>query len=80
MAHKDFGRVELTLVKPLRTREEQDMSRIDIVPEVLWQPNPERVAGARISDFAAFAGARSGRDMVGYGSLWSYSTTDLEGF
>jgi len=56
------------------------MSRIDIVPEVLWQPNPERVAGARISDFAAFAGARSGRDLVGYGSLWSYSTTDLEGF
>ena len=56
------------------------MSRIDIVPEVLWQPSPERVAGARISDFAAFAAARSGHDLPDYGSLWSYSTTDLEGF
>jgi len=56
------------------------MSRIDIVPEVLWQPGPERVARARISGFAAFAGARSGLDLPDYGSLWSYSTTDLEGF
>src|SRR5664279_4813659 len=56
------------------------MSRIDIVPEVLWQPSPERVARARINGFAAFAGARSGLDLRDYGSLWSYSTTDLEGF
>jgi len=56
------------------------MVSIDIVPEVLWQPNPERIARARITNFAAFAAARSGRDLPDYGSLWSYSTTDLEGF
>ncbi len=56
------------------------MSRIDIVPEVLWQPSPERIARARISGFAAFAAARSSLDLPDYGSLWSYSTTDLEGF
>ncbi len=56
------------------------MSRIDAVPEVLWQPSPARVASARISGFAAFAAAKSGRDLPDYGSLWSYSTTDLEGF
>jgi len=56
------------------------MSHIDIVPEVLWQPSPERIARARISDFAAFAAARSGRDLPDYTSVWEYSTTDLEGF
>lgn len=56
------------------------MSRIDSVPEVLWQPGPARVASARISGFAEFAAAKSGRDLPDYGSLWSYSTTDLEGF
>ena len=48
------------------------MSHIDIVPEVLWQPSPERIARARISDFAAFAAARSGRDLPDYTSVWEY--------
>ena len=56
------------------------MSHIDIVPEVLWQPSPERIARARISDFAAFTAARSGRDLPDYTSVWEYSTRDLEGF
>ena len=45
------------------------MVSIDTVPEVLWQPKPERIARARITDFAAFAAARSGRDLPDYGSL-----------
>ena len=56
------------------------MSGFDSVPEVLWQPGPERIARARITDFATFAAARGGRDLPDYASLWSYSTTDLEGF
>ena len=57
------------------------MSRIDIVPEVLWQPGPERVAARTDHRLRRVrCGHASGRDLPDYGSLWSYSTTDLEGF
>ena len=42
------------------------MSRIDVVPEVLWQPGPDRIARARITDFAEFVAARTGLDLPDY--------------
>jgi acetoacetyl-CoA synthetase len=56
------------------------MSRSDVVPEVLWTPNPERVARAAITDFASFAAARIGRPLPDYPALWEFSTEDLAGF
>ena len=55
------------------------MSRSDVVPEVLWTPSPERVARAAISDFSAFVGDRTGREVPDYAALWTFSTEDLSG-
>src|ERR1700712_3325858 len=52
----------------------------DVVPEVLWQPTPERVERAAITDFSAFVTARTGLELVGFDALWDYSTQDLAGF
>ena len=51
------------------------MNRTDVVPEVLWTPSPQRVARAAITDFAAFVGDRTGRDLTDYHALWEFSTT-----
>ncbi|WP_029136981.1 acetoacetate--CoA ligase [Nakamurella lactea] len=51
-----------------------------IAPEILWQPTPERVARAAITDFAGFLADRTGQDFGDYAALWEYSTTDLPGF
>ena len=56
------------------------MNPNDVVPEVLWKPTPERASRAAITDFAAFVGERTGRDLTDYAALWDYSTTDLTGF
>jgi acetoacetyl-CoA synthetase len=56
------------------------MSRTDVVPEVLWQPTPERVERAAITDFSAFVSGRSGVELADYQALWDYSTQDLAGF
>ncbi len=56
------------------------MSRSDDVPEVLWTPQPERVAGAAITDFTSFVAARAGRELPDYAALWNFSTDDLSGF
>lgn len=56
------------------------MSHTDVVPELLWEPSPERVERARITDFAAFVAERTGRQFPDYESLWEYSTTDIAGF
>ena len=56
------------------------MTRTDVVPEVLWQPGPERIARARITDFAAFVTQRTGLELPDYAALWNYSTQDLPGF
>ena len=56
------------------------MNPNDVVPEVLWKPSPQRVSRAAITDFAAFVGERTGRDLTDYPALWEYSTTDLAGF
>src|SRR5664279_1273453 len=56
------------------------MSPADVVPEVLWQPGPDRIARARITDFADFVAARTGLHLPDYRTLWEYSTSDVGGF
>ena len=56
------------------------MTTTDVVPEVLWQPSPSRVARAAITDFAEFIGGRTGQTFADYQALWEYSVTELEGF
>ncbi|MEV5652269.1 acetoacetate--CoA ligase [Nocardia sp. NPDC052254] len=45
-----------------------------------WEPSAQDVAAARITDFARFAGARTGREFAGYQQLWQWSVQDLTGF
>lgn len=44
--------------------------------DVLWEPSKEWIDGARITDFARFAGVGD----EGYDRLWRWSVEDLEGF
>ncbi|MFZ5463436.1 MAG: acetyl-coenzyme A synthetase N-terminal domain-containing protein, partial [Pseudomonadota bacterium] len=39
----------------------------------LWQPSPERLAGAPITAFMKEAGKRAGRSFAGYGELYQWS-------
>ncbi|MGV0790377.1 acetoacetate--CoA ligase [Mycolicibacterium sp. XJ1819] len=48
--------------------------------EAQWEPTPEDVAGARVTDFARFVGERHGVTVDDYRSLWQWSIDDLEGF
>ncbi|MGA4544531.1 acetoacetate--CoA ligase [Uniformispora flossi] len=51
------------------------------VPEILWRPSAERVAAARITDFAGYVGAEQGLgDHEGYAALWQWSVDDPDGF
>lgn len=45
-----------------------------------WTPSDDDVAGARVTDFARFAGERAGRTFDDYRSLWQWSVDDLAGF
>ncbi|WP_345943576.1 acetoacetate--CoA ligase [Streptomyces sp. SID8352] len=46
-----------------------------------WTPSARTVERARITDFARFAGRRTGRDVTGgYHPLWEWSTQDADGF
>ncbi|MGS0683707.1 acetoacetate--CoA ligase [Nakamurella sp. GG22] len=56
------------------------MSPSDVVPEVLWQPAPERVARAAITEFSSFVSTRTGLPMPDYPTLWDFSVQDLPGF
>jgi acetoacetyl-CoA synthetase len=47
--------------------------------ELLWTPGAERVAGANITAFMEWLAA-DGRRFEGYGALWRWSVTDLDGF
>ncbi len=49
-------------------------------PELLWRPDPSRVAASRMSAFRAWLRAERGVDAADYAALWEWSTTDLEGF
>lgn len=48
--------------------------------EPQWVPTEQDVAGARVTDFARFAGARTGREFPDYRALWQWSVDDLTGF
>ncbi|WP_036505719.1 acetoacetate--CoA ligase [Nocardia aobensis] len=45
-----------------------------------WEPDAGDVETARVTDFARFVGARTGREFDDYHSLWEWSITDLAGF
>ena len=46
----------------------------------LWQPSPERIARANITEFARRAARVSGRSFPDYASLWQWSTDESEAF
>ena len=48
--------------------------------ELLWEPTREKVDRARVTDFAVWAGQRTGRDLSVYEDLWQWSVDDLPGF
>lgn len=48
--------------------------------EPMWVPDPDALADARITAFAALASERAGRDLTAYADLQAWSTTDLEAF
>jgi acetoacetyl-CoA synthetase len=56
------------------------MSPSTPVPEVLWQPKPERVERAAVTHFASFLGERTGRNLLHYQDLWEFSTENLDAF
>ncbi|NIH83022.1 acetoacetate--CoA ligase [Amycolatopsis viridis] len=49
-------------------------------PEVLWRPDPERVAATRIQAFRDWLRAERGVDVAGYDELWRFSVEQLEEF
>jgi acetoacetyl-CoA synthetase len=49
-------------------------------PELLWQPDPARVADSRIAAFRTWLEAERGLRLPDFAALWEWSTTDLEPF
>ena len=47
---------------------------------MLWQPSPERIARANITEFARRAAAASGRSFPDYAALWRWSNEEREAF
>ena len=45
-----------------------------------WEPGEKDIAGARVTDFARFVEARTGRQFDDYAALWRWSVEDLEDF
>ena len=48
--------------------------------ELLWRPDPDRVADSRMAAFRDWLRAERGLDFADYDELWTWSTTDLEAF
>lgn len=48
--------------------------------ELLWEPDESDLAGARITEFAAFVARRHGVDVGDYAALWSWSVEELGPF
>ncbi|MFD7652351.1 acetoacetate--CoA ligase [Actinosynnema sp. NPDC059797] len=48
--------------------------------EVLWRPDPDRVAASRMTAFRSAVAERHGLDLPDYESLRQWSTSDPEGF
>jgi len=49
-------------------------------PELLWQPDPDRVGDTRIAQFRQWLRTERGLDLEGYDGLWQWSVRDLPGF
>ena len=48
--------------------------------ELLWQPTPERVAGARLTDYMRWLRDERGIAHDSYDSLWQWSVDNIEAF
>ncbi|GAA1331113.1 acetoacetate--CoA ligase [Saccharothrix algeriensis] len=48
--------------------------------ELLWRPDPDRVAGSRMAEFRTWLSTRKGLDFADYPELWEWSVTELEAF
>jgi acetoacetyl-CoA synthetase len=48
--------------------------------DLLWTPSPDQVARANLTAFTGWLGRERGLRFDGYGALWRWSVTDLEGF
>ncbi|MEU5690911.1 acetoacetate--CoA ligase [Actinosynnema sp. NPDC020468] len=48
--------------------------------ELLWRPDPDRVAATRMAAFRSWLHETKGLEFGDYPSLWEWSTSDLEGF
>ncbi|MEO6083478.1 MAG: acetoacetate--CoA ligase [Umezawaea sp.] len=48
--------------------------------ELLWRPDPNRVADSRMAAFRDWLRAERGLDFADYDELWTWSTNDLEAF
>jgi acetoacetyl-CoA synthetase len=49
-------------------------------PELLWRPDPSRVAASRMTAFRTWLREERGVDVADYAALWEWSTTDIAGF
>ncbi len=47
---------------------------------LLWQPSPERIARANITEFARRVSAATGRPLPDYAALWRWSNAEREAF
>jgi acetoacetyl-CoA synthetase len=50
------------------------------IPEVLWRPVPEQVAGSRIQAFREWLRGQRGVQLADYDELWRFSVEDPAGF
>ncbi len=48
--------------------------------DLLWTPDPDRVAQANLTAFTAWLAAERGLRFDGYAGIWHWSVTDLDGF
>ena len=48
--------------------------------ELLWQPDPDRVAASRMSEFREWLRTHRSLDLPDYRALWRWSVSDLAGF
>jgi acetoacetyl-CoA synthetase len=49
-------------------------------PELLWQPSPEFVENARLTEYMGWLERERGLHFAGYEELWQWSVDDLDAF
>ena len=47
---------------------------------VLWNPSPERIARARLTDFQNWLAEKRGLTFPDFEAMWTWSTTDIDAF